>query len=538
MTYKAFVTAHPNPILQQSDETVQSSVYNWFKYRYIGFSDEDKFLDILQRNVSINYPIYKQKLRIEPGVAQYDWLVSEYRERQLKVTGTTGSTRTHGADTVTTSGESSGTETTTRDLTDTTARTGSQTDAKTGTDTLTRQTDSTATKGGNTTVTDDITDTHTKTGSDTTSDSGTVSHAKTGTDTTLDTGTDTVTKTGTVTVADSKDSTATRTGGYTETDTAGLHTTTTSPHVKTVTSHDNDTSAFAGNQSIQSALPLSKSYTTFIEPDDATSSTASSGVSGTQQYQHAYQHMPALDWTTATAQAQDGHREYGNDTGTTTTSYTYDDGVEGDVQTTQGDADNPDTKTVTYNSDATTTKETGSSTTTNDTTDTDTKSLSHATTYGAKDEETRALTGGTTYNTTDTDTKAGTSKTVYDIVDTTNGTQTDSTEYGSSSTLTYNSVTDTRTSGGTEGSQTTGKESGTTQSVYGDIADSASNEQTDREQVTGRNEAPAELLARATAFIEKSSAFMWLKEQLDSCFYPGYYTDEDCNDEEYGSAFI
>lgn len=456
MTYSKFVESNPDPIIKQSDETVQNAVFDWFKYRYIGFENTSKFLDILQRNVKINYPIYRQKLRIEPGVSQYDWLVSSYRELQHKSNGTSNGTATH-----------KGTQTTTGTGDSTDIRTGSQTNDHTGNDT--------AVKSGN----------------ETTKNTGTDTGVKSGNETTKNTGTDTGIKSGNETIAKDGTDTRVKTGGHTETDVAGLHTVTTSPHVSRVTTHNNDTSNFAGNQSIQSNLPMSKSYDKFITPDDDTGTA----VSGSQQYQHAYQHMPALDWSTASAQAQDGHREYGNDTGTTTESYKYGDGVEGDIQTTQGSDSSPDTRSIVYN-DETDATNYGSK---------DTHSYNDV-----KDTQTHDALATHTYNdVTDTQTHDTLATHTYnDVKDTADHTATD--------TLTYNSVTDTHTnnSNGTVTSDGTDTTEGT-------------DSRTDREQMTGRTEDPATLLTRATAFIERSSAFMWLKEQLDSCFFPGYYTDDD-----------
>lgn len=352
MQYKDFVSnVNENPIKDQSDETVQGAVYDWFKYRYIGFEDTTKFLDILQRNVSINYPIYQQKLRIEPGVSTYDWLVSDYRERQLKSTGESNGKTVHGQDIVNTSENGTNSGTTTYNTSDINVKT----------------------------------------------------------------------------------------GGHTETDTDGTHTTTVSPKVQVVTSEDGGDSAWSGDSQVSAVNPMSKSYDTFVTPSGA--SVEEDG----ERYQHAYQNMPtALNWDTVSNQAQSGHREYHDTDHKTTQSYIYGDGVDGDVTTTKGSVADPDTRQMVYNAE------------------------------------------------TDTMTKTGTDSTAG---------------------------TDTKT--------------GTSTSTYGDIDTNGTDKRTDREQVTGRNEDPATLLARATAFIEQSSAFMWLKEQLDSCFYPGFYTED-----EEGSANI
>lgn len=356
--YKDFVQSHENPILLQSDETVQNAVFDWFKYRYIGFSNQDKFLDILRRNVSINYPIYQQKLRIEPGVSQYDWLVQTYRERQLKTKGSADN-----------SVEYDSAQTSTKTGNETNVRTGSQENVKSGSDVNTKS------------------------------------------------------------------------GGHITTDIAGKVTQTTSPHVQRVTKTENDHNEWSGNSQVQANNPMSESYSKFIEPD----SSGTGAAQDKQYYEHAYQHMPALDWGNVSSQAQDGHRGYNTDNNTVTESYKYGEGVKGDTVTSEGDENNPGTSETKY-----------------------------------KDERDTHV-----YN----DLKDKT--TFNDVKDT----------------HSYNSVVDEN--------KHTGKD--TTHN---------SDQRTDREQMAGRNEAPADILARATVWIERSSAFKWFKEQIEPCFAPYYYGDE------------
>lgn len=451
MKYKDYVATHPDPILSVSDEVVQSAVYDWFKYRYIGFSDVDKFSDILRRNVAINYPIYQQKLRIEPGKSQYDWLVSNYQERQLKTKGSTTGSTTYGG-LITTTGEGTATD----------IRTGSQTDTKAGTDT--------GIKSGS--------ESSAKTGTDTAIKSGSENSAKGGTDT--------HTKTGTESIDRQSQDTNVKTGGSTATDIAGLHTTTTSPHVATQTSEDGGDHAWSGDTQISAVNPMSKQYDKFIEP--------SSDAEGTKEYyQKAYQHMPSgLDWSTLSTQGQSGHREYHDSDHKTTTKYIYDDGVKGDIQTTEGSSKNPDTHKVVYDDETDKREGSGEDTHTYDTQDTQS--------YGATDTHTyNNVTDTQNYGSTDT-------HTYHDV--------TDRQTHDATDTLTYNNVTDTHT-----------KNDNGTQSHTGTDSQTGSDERTDREQITGRGEDPATLLLRATSFIEQSSAFKWFKEQIDYCFAPWY--DED-----------
>lgn len=448
MLYKDFISnVNDNPVKDVSDETIQAAMYDWFKYRYIGFENTDKFLDILQRNVKVNYPMYQQKLRIEPGVSQYDWLVSLYRERQLKTAGTTSKDIVHGDDSVTYGHK--------------------VTDTPSGTESVSEYGDETRTRTGGHLETD-VTGTHTRTVSP---------HVQTK-----------VTRTGTE---------------HNET-VRGTETTTTSPHVKRVRSEDGGDSAWSGDSQISAQLPMSKSYTDaefdadgnktggqIIEPDRNSTEK--------QYYEKAYQHMPALDWNTATSQAQSGHREYHDSDRKITDSYVYGDGVEGDIVKVSGDKDSPETAKHYIDSE-----------------DPDTTTTSYIYEEG--------VTGDVTEDKGAVD-NPDTRKIEY------NGVLSDGTS-GERETVSYNGR---KTEKSFTDRKTIQEHSGTDRNSYGNITESGADDRTDREQVTGRNEDPATLLARATAFIERSSAWLWFREQIECCFYPGYYTDDVT---EEGSSLI
>lgn len=290
-----------------------------------------------------------------------------------------------------------------------------------------------------------------------------MTNAKQGTENTTHTGGDTNIRTGSV---DSLN-----TGGHTTTDTAGVHTTTTETHIGSKTTNDGDYSAWSGDSQVQAATPMSKSYSSIIQPGD----------DETKKYwfEKAYDGMPAndtgnLDWETVSSQAQNGHREYRDDDTSQTTMPVYDENNTPDKVTSQGDSENPDISHFEYDADGENNK-----TTYNSVTDTHTYN-NDVVEHGFIDRA---------------------DVTTYDAV---------------TDTHTYNDVKDTGTHTGSDKVEN-------------------NDSRTDREQITGRNEDPATLLARATAFIEQSSAFMWFKEQIDSCFYPGYYTDDVT---EEGSALI
>lgn len=423
-------------------------IENWFFDWRIGWNDDDVFKKYFTRNIITFIPQYKELLRNQPGIGvELDNTVSMYRERELKTNNTSDGSTTYGGVTHVGGSEE-----------DKNIRTGSQTTAGSDSGSNVR-TGSESTSGSGL-------DTNVKTGSEKTSASGTGSNIRTGNETDEKSGSDSHIKT----------------GGHTEQDVAGIHTTTTSPHVQRVTEHDNDTSGFSGNSSIQAALPMSKSYSTFIEPDD----DAGTGTSGSQQYQHAYQHMPALDWSTASAQAQDGHREYGNDNGKTTESYVYGSGVEGDIVKTEGDEANPDTHEVVYN---------------DETDETNYGSKDTRTYNNIKDEKADSSESTHTFNDiTDTRNSSNSSEHIFNNV-------TDTRNNESENTLTYNSVTDTHT-----------KDSNSDTTHTGTDTTNGKSTGINREIVAGRNEDPATLLARATSLIRTSNAWLWLRQQLEPCF--------------------
>lgn len=102
-------------------------VYDWFQYREV--CDDDKFPTFFKRKIAEDYPRYMELLRVEPGHAHYDWLVSMYRELENTKTGTVDSTENR-----TLSSQGSRNNTTTR--TGTSTAEVSQTEQKRGTDTV------------------------------------------------------------------------------------------------------------------------------------------------------------------------------------------------------------------------------------------------------------------------------------------------------------------------------------------------------------------------------------------------------------------
>lgn len=67
---------------EQIDEPTQSKIALWFKFREV--ADNERFGDYFNRTLDEVAEQYRQLLRVEPGIATYDWLVQSYTEAQRK----------------------------------------------------------------------------------------------------------------------------------------------------------------------------------------------------------------------------------------------------------------------------------------------------------------------------------------------------------------------------------------------------------------------------------------------------------------------
>ena len=99
----------------------------------------------------------------------------------------------------------------------------------------------------------------------------------------------------------------------------------------------------------------------------------------------------------------------------------------------------------------------------------------------------------------------------------------------SGSTSTIGNTTDNSSTTGRAETTTTDRsnsESATTgtgtMSRTGEASKSESTHADDRERLTGRNEAPQDLLGKARDYIENTNAFIWLAGKLDKCFLQVY----------------
>lgn len=90
------------------DDALRQTIFDWYQFREI--CDDEKFDVFFLRVLKENINRYNQILRIQPGIAEYDWLVQRYLESQTTDSGsgtretTDGRTTTYGGGTTTTNG--------------------------------------------------------------------------------------------------------------------------------------------------------------------------------------------------------------------------------------------------------------------------------------------------------------------------------------------------------------------------------------------------------------------------------------------------
>lgn len=132
-------------------DDLKQTIFDWFQYREV--SDDEKFGVFISRVISRDYNAYREILRIQPGYARYDWLVTQYFERQINEkndllqNGTGKNTLTRsGTDTITDDGS--------------TIRSGNRVEANSGDDIDKMDYGSSNTRSGKVTNTDSFNDYH------------------------------------------------------------------------------------------------------------------------------------------------------------------------------------------------------------------------------------------------------------------------------------------------------------------------------------------------------------------------------------------
>lgn len=474
MTFSEMVTATPTLYPEQIDDALQGTIFDWFQYRNV--VDNNKFPSFFKRILNRDYDRYTQLLRVQPGIAEYDWFVENYLERQT--TGTTTDKQTN-ENSVTGSSESTRTD----NLTEGVQRATHNSVTNGGTDIV----DTSSKNEGSSNVTNSGTDTVTNTGENTTTNSGT--------DTTTSTNTNTVDRdtTGSRTYAGTE--TNTRTGNETDTraiSKGAVSTTRTMENNQTKRTQTTNTGTETGSTDSGTATaakqgPMDAGVTSIGAVSDSSAGTVTNDFNGHASSIGQSRVHEARSSSTDSSNVVNESWSGNPDSESTNTAATED----------------TDNGTHTYNNVADVrsfTNRADNDTGTEDTTTTDNGSVSVA--HGLK-------TVGETTGKQVTEHGLATSTTA-----TTEQTDKTTTTFGKTET---GDATDnyTKTNGGTVGTtgSTTSTGNGTTEkNGTSDI----------RERISGRQKAPSELLPGIVAFIEQSNAWEWLMPRLEVCFLSCY----------------
>lgn len=458
MTFSEMIEKTPNLYPSNIDEGLRSTIFDWFQFRNV--VDDTKFPVFFRRTLNDYYSTYNQLLRVEPGIAQYDWMVESYLERQVVVNATKTETLTS---------ENEGTNSSTRTDNTTQTNTGSDTRniTNSGSDTVAGtegvEGSSNVTHGGSTAVSNTGTDTVTNSGSDVTSNTNTNV-----VDGRIE---DTLTYNG------SEENV--KSGSYTDNDNliyARKDTTTTTANNQ----HRHSTNTTdSGNSNAAKQGPMDAGVLSNTDISGSSAGSVNVSFDG-----HA----------TAITQSR-GHDEV-----TTEDYYSGNPDTVGVVEAGRTDQNN---KTVTYNN-VTDTKNfnlrNDARVVENDTTTTDngTTTLQH----GLQTATQHGLTSTTSHGET---------------VDTTASTDTESNE-----TTTYGKITN-ETLQKSESIRNTGTVTNSeTNSNNGSTTSNGENASDTKEVLSGRHKEPAEIMEKVVSFIQNTHAWDWLRVQLEPCFMAVY----------------
>lgn len=469
------------------------------------------------RVLNENVRRYEQILRIEPGVAEYDWLVQRYLESQTtenvagnKITDTEGGTE-YGGQVVR---------------------------ANSGVDVETLQHGHAILENHNIATEDsyEITNNSGKTGDETTQYGKGVTSQKTGYDATDYGKTDTLAKTGTQAIDYGKVDTRTKTGtvtneyGHEIEETTDNEQSTLGARVKETTDtrrvhEDNTTSRDGGNivsdtygfsvtdqKSLTKQNPMSVSYANGVAEPTVDFSAYDDGGVGSEG--------GALDWTAPSAQGaafgkDSTHTKTVEDWGNTEVhndkvSYVDNGGV-----LRERDSFDQYKERLDGSHDVT---HSGEDVVRHNTTDRDTNSGSDTTRYNVSDARTFGGTDQNRYNVTNTDSQTGSDKVVYDTRE--SGVERKSSSWHNIGTggETHQGTDTTRRTLGTQITETDGR----TVANTGTTTQENSEDRTRRTRHTGRYNDPAQLLERAARFIMSTDAWEFLYPRLDVCFMAIY----------------
>lgn len=554
------------------DDALKQTIYDWFQFRPV--CDDDRFNVYFNRVLNRDIGRYNELLRIQPGISNYDWLVTKYQEtqwthegqnditRSSELNGTvTGNIRMNGTghigmdETVKSTEGQSGRDTLTRDDTKRTTYAGTETtrhDTSDGSGTnLGNEYKKNFTKNGSIKNSESygpnskITETINKKGSEKSThlsganDGETHTITKNGTRTvTKLSGTgngeqDTVSRNGSKTTAFTATNKDQNSGGVTTThgETIGTSTTETPGVTETVTTKNNQTQ-IADNKNLQKTLPMSSGSGDFSATKEGNVLTGS--PAGTN--------MPGFTWHDASAMSESTQATHFEGSGDTQTTGRVGSNTSSENVTHGGQDSTQDTTAVDHTKNENTTEtwngysETHNKVINRNESESEkyeglgqTENIKYARNYS--DENTfngREDTKVTSYDTTKDNEETyrnyteGTNETKIehyadaksfnDRTDTVNDNGTESTEYGKQ-------VTTNGTTGRTQDSttqQTTDNSETNQQKTSG--TEAGTDASLDRLIHTGRDASAPELLTAAAQFIKGSSAWAWLEWRLEPCF--------------------
>lgn len=543
------------------DEALQQTIYDWFQFRPV--CDNDKFNIFFNRVLNRDMGRYNELLRIQPGISNYDWLVTKYQETQWSHEGqnninrsselngnltsklTANGTGHIGIDETTQNTEAqSGTDTVTPNIREVRLYEGSETTAHDTDDKQENVVKRDYGKTGQIVINDKdnpaskTIDTLTKTGSETKTHTSADNDKETHNTTkngerklTKQSGTgsgeiDTLTRNGTKTTHYTAENNDQNSGGTsTEHGETVTTDTTETPNTTETTFNTHNQIQIIDDKNIQKTLPMSSGG------GDLTNETIPDGTN-----------MPGFNWTNASGMSEN----------TRETRYT---GVPDDTTTTKSGTEQTNEQ-VTHSGIDTVTDTTGTHHSKDETTTEDYKGytetnkkdykLNETETESYKDyKETEDVTYHRNYKDTDTFADRTDKKTTEYQTDKTK-TQTfkdykentsDTTKEHYTDRKDFQHRQDTDTKSGTEATEY-GKKV-TTNGTSGKTQDSTTQQTTDNTQTnsekttgteagqdasldrlihTGRDASAPELLTEAAQFIKGSSAWAWLEWRLEPCF--------------------
>lgn len=453
---------------QTVDKALQQTIFDWFQYRSV--CDNERFNTYFNRVLNRDIGRYNELLRIQPGVAQYDWLVEEYLESERTHEGSNSGNTSNNS---TTTNVTNNVTNTSSSNTDTTNAKGSETGASSNSESTS---DNKTTKAKDT-----ASDNSTKSGKSSTKQLGSEIEKNTSQPGDAETVNRTRSNSHSATRSQDPDAnydTTTETTSQSESGSSKGQDVRT-PDLTSVTNSEKNQVEVQDTKSLNKTLPMSSGGGDLGKADEA-----------------MIGNMPAFTWTNASAMGENfaEHKWQGapdqentHNTGTETTDHSTSDNKS--QEGTRGATNTISRNEKTDESTDETEQETHTFSTNKQT---------ERTFNGREEEGTNSESGQNVHSGTNESEESGGSTRAGSQNDTRDTTS----EQSHTGTQTGATKTDTTVNGtSAENTQTVGTD-----------------KSTDRERHTGRHGNPAAILEQAAGFIKQSSAWAWLEWRLEPCF--------------------